>query len=87
MYREFNGNLTIAPIPDHAGKFKEWKNIVRADICQVSRGGQKTFTWICKVEDNNVPDDALRVCKKKWEGLDSKLRACLLKVATGEIAQ
>ncbi len=86
MYREFNGVLTIAPIPDHASKFKEWKNIVRADICQVSKAGQKTFNWICKVEDNRVPDDALRVSKKKWEALDSKLRAALLKVAHGDIA-
>ncbi len=43
MYREFNGTLTNAAIPDHASKFKEWKNILRADICQVSKAGQKTF--------------------------------------------
>jgi hypothetical protein len=85
MYREFNSPLTIAPVPDHASKFRSWKDVVRADVATVSKAGQKAFNWICRAENNDIPDDALRVCKRKWEALDAKIRAALLKVATGEI--
>ena len=50
-----------------------------------SKGGAKAYSWILRVEDNNVPDDTLKVSKRKWEPLDAKIRAALMKVATGEI--
>ncbi len=84
-YREFNGALTIATIPDHASKFKHWKDVVRNDIASVSKAGQKGYNWILRVENNLISDDTLRVCKRKWEPLDSKIRSALTKVATGEV--
>ncbi len=85
LYAEFNGQLAIAAIPDNARGFKHWKDVVRADVAACSKGGSKAYSWILRVEDNNIPDDTLKVSKRKWEPLDAKIRAALLKVATGEI--
>ena len=85
LFAEFNGQLAIAAIPDNARGFKHWKDIVRADVAACSKAGSKAYTWILRVEDNNIPDETLKVSKRKWEPLDAKIRAALLKVATGEI--
>ncbi len=86
-YREFNGSLSLSAIPDHASKFQTWRNHVRAGVTDVSKAGHKAYQWILRVEDRSVPDDAFRVVKKKWEPLDSKLRAALLKLISGEVAR
>ncbi len=67
----------MAPIPDHASKFKTWRDQVRAEVSNFSKAGQKAYLWIMRVEEERVSDDALRVTKKKWEPLDGKLRAVL----------
>ena len=86
-YRDFNGPLVIATVPVHASNFKHWKDVVRSDVTACSKGGQHAYNWILRVENNNISDETMRVCKKKWEPLDAKIRAALLKVATGDIAK
>ncbi len=65
--------------------FKHWKDNVRANVAACSKGGKKAYSWILRVETNDITDDAMRVCKRKWEPLDAKIRSALLQVATGEI--
>jgi hypothetical protein len=78
-YNEFNGNLVFNNIPEHASKFKVWKEHVRAEITAVSKAGSKAFLWMLRIEDSKILDTDFRVPDRKWEPLDDKIRAALLK--------
>ncbi len=41
--------------------------------------------WVNRIESRSVPDEVLKTPKKKWEPLDGKLLAALLKNAVGTL--
>jgi hypothetical protein len=86
-YREFTAPLVLNEIPTHAGKFKAWRDQVRAELVNVSKAGHKAFLWVARIEDRNVHDNELKVPRKKWEPLDSKLRAAILKTTSGHFTK
>ena len=85
MYSEFNGTLAFTPIPDHASKFKHWKDLLRTEVTSYSKVSKDAYRWILRVEENTISDESLKTCKRKWDPLDSKIRTALTKVAQGEI--
>ena len=85
MYSEFNGTLAFTPIPDHASKFKHWKDLLRTEVTSYSKVSKDAYRWILRVEDNTISDESLKTCKRKWDPLDSKIRTALTKVSQGEI--